>query len=158
VGVTDPAELRAAVDDIAIRGLIAAYADVVNRRAWDELDELFLPDAPIRLDLRDREPMEHAGPAAIGAFIAGAIERFEFFEFVALNVRVLRDGDPDRAKVRTYMCELRQDHEGVPSRAFGLYQDAVERTGTGWRFARRDYQSIGRGEHGLDLMPPPEIF
>jgi len=67
-------------------------------------------------------------------------------------------GDPDRAGVRTYMCELRQDHAGTPSRAYGLYQDDVVRTADGWRFARRRYQSIGRGEQGLDLMPPPEIF
>jgi len=157
VSPVEPAELRAAVDDIAIRALIAAYADVVNRRGWDELDDLFLPDAPLRLDLRDRAPVEYVGPAAVGAFIDGAIERFAFFEFVALNVRVLRDNDPDRARVRTYMCELRQDHAGAPSRAFGLYQDDVVRTATGWRFAGRDYQSMGRGEHGLDLMPLPEI-
>jgi len=157
VSEVEPAALRAAVDDVAIRGLIAAYADVVNRRAWAELDDLFLPGAVLRLDLRDRAPVEHVGPAAVGTFIDGAIERFAFFEFVALNVRVLRDADPDRARVRTYMCELRQDHEGVPSRAFGLYQDAVVRTATGWRFAGREYQSMGRGEHGLDLMPAPEI-
>jgi hypothetical protein len=158
VSPVDPAELRAAVDDVAIRGLIAAYADVVNRRAWGELHELFLSDAPLHLDLRDRELMQHVGPAAVGAFIDGAIERFAFFEFVALNVRVLRDADPDRARVRTYMCELRQDHAGTPSRAFGLYQDDVLRTTAGWRFARRNYQSMGRGEQRLDLMPPPRIF
>jgi hypothetical protein len=154
----EPADLRAAVDEVAIRGLIAAYADVVNRRAWGELHDLFLSDAPLRLDLRDRPAAEHVGPAAVGAFIDGAIERFAFFEFVALNVRVLRGADPDRARVRTYMCELRQDHAGTPSRAFGLYQDDVVRTAAGWRFAGRDYQSIGRGEHGLDLMPPPAVL
>jgi hypothetical protein len=56
------------------------------------------------------------------------------------------------------MCELRQDRAGTPSRAYGLYQDDVVRTPDGWRFARRHYQSIGRGEQGLDLMPPPEIL
>jgi len=157
VAPVEPAELRAAVDEVAIRGLIAAYADVVNRRAWAELHELFLPDAPLRLDLRDRPEVVHVGPEAVGAFIDDAIERFAFFEFVALNVRVLRDADADRARVRTYMCELRQDHAGTPSRAFGIYQDDVVRSATGWRFARRHYQSMGRGEHGLDLMPPPEI-
>ena len=154
----DPAELRAAVDEVAIRGLIAAYADVVNRRAWPELVDLFEPDAPLLLDLRDRAPVQHVGPEAVGTFIAGAIERFPFFEFVALNVRVLRADDPDRARVRTYMCELRQDHAGTPSRAFGLYQDDVVRTPRGWCFARRRYQSIARGEQGLDLMPAPEIL
>ena len=66
--------------------------------------------------------------------------------------------DPDRATVRTYMCELRQDHAGAPSRAFGVYQDDVVRDpddARHWRFARRQYQSMGRGSYGLDLMPPP---
>ncbi len=153
------AELRDAVDDVALRGLIAAYADVVNRRTWAEFEDLFTPDATIDLDLRDRPALSFAGAHEIGDFIAGAIEQYPFFEFVALNVRVrLRvDGDPDRAALRTYMCELRQDHEGTPSRAFGLYQDEFGRTETGWRFTRRSYQSIGRGEYGLDLMPAPVI-
>jgi hypothetical protein len=153
----DPGELRAAVDEIAIRGLIAAYADVVNRRTWSELSELFVPDAPVVIDLRDRPSQTFVGPEAIGALIADAIERFPFFEFVALNVRVLRSAAPDEARVRTYMCELRQDRAGTPSRAYGLYQDDLVRVGVGWRFARRRYQSIARGEQGLDLMPPPDI-
>ena len=34
----------------------------------------------------------------------------------------------------------------------------VVRTGEQeWRFAARQYQSIGRGEYGLDLLAPPEI-
>ena len=151
-------ELRDTVDELAIRGLIAAYADVVNRRTWAEFAELFLPDTPVTLDLRDRAPMEFVGPGAIGDFVAGALEQYPFFEFVALNVRVIRSAEVlDRARVRTYMCELRQDHAGTPSRAFGLYQDDVVRAASGWRFAARHYQSMGRGEHGLDLMPMPTM-
>ena len=156
-----PDEVQDTVDDVAIRGLVSAYADVVNRRAWSELGELFVADAPIALDLRDRPVIALAGPAAIGEFIATAIEQYPFFEFVALNVSVVLrpDGDADRAAVRTYMCELRQNHDGVASRAFGLYQDDVTR-GPGprqWRFARRWYQSIARGERDLDLMASPII-
>ena len=153
------AELRDAVDEVALRSLIAAYADVVNRREWSELESLVVADAPITIDLRDRAPLEVEGPTALGEFIGGAIERFAFFEFVALNVRVqLRvGGDPDRAHLRTYMCELRQDHDGAFSRAFGIYQDDVVRTDAGWRFAVRRYQSIGRGDTTLDNLPPPVI-
>ena len=152
-------ELRAAVDEVAIRGLIAAYADVVNRREWSELESLFVVDALITVDLRDRAPIEIAGPIALGEFIGGAIERFAFFEFVALNVRVqLRvGGDADRATVRTYICELRQDHDGAFTRAFGIYQDDVTRTSLGWRFSQRSYQSIARGETTLDVLRPPAI-
>jgi SnoaL-like domain len=156
VGTSSDA-IRATVDEVAIRGLIAAYADVVNRRAWDEFPRLFAPDARIELDLRDRPVLAFDGPDAIAVFIAAALEQYPFFEFVALNVRVMADGS-DRAEVRTYMCELRQDRDGRPSRAFGLYQDAVTRVGPrAWCFARRDYQSMGRGEYGLDLMPLPVV-
>ena len=150
-------ELRDAIDEVALRGLVATYADVVNRRAWSELDGLVAVAAPITIDLRDRPPVVVVGPAALGEFIGGAIERFAFFEFVALNVRVdlrLR-GSVHHAALRTYMCELRQDHDGTPSRAFGLYQDVMVRLPAGWQFAQRHYQSMGRGEYGLDLMPPP---
>ena len=152
-------ELRAAVDEVAVRALIAAYADVVNRREWPELESLFVVDAPIEVDLRDRAPIEIVGPIALGEFIGGAIERFAFFEFVALNVRVQLQsaGDADRATVRTYMCELRQDHDGEFSRAFGIYQDEVTRASSGWRFSRRRYQSIARGDTMLDVLPPPAI-
>ena len=152
-------ELRDAVDEVAVRALISVYADVVNRRAWLELDDLMVADAPVAIHLRDRPARKFVGPRAVGEFIGDAVERFAFFEFVALNVRVmLRAGsDPDRATVRTYMCELRQEHDGSPSRAFGLYEDEVVRTVTGWRFSARSYQSMGRGEYALDLMPPPVI-
>ena len=153
------AELRDSVDEVALRALIANYADVVNRRAWSELESLFVVDAPITVDLRDRAPIEIAGSIALGEFIGGAIERFAFFEFVALNVRVQPrvGGDVDRAHLRTYMCELRQDHDGAFSRAFGIYQDEVVRTDAGWRFARRSYQSIARGDTSLEMLPPPVI-
>lgn len=153
------AELRDTVDDVALRALISNYADVVNRRTWAEFDDLFLPEASIILELGDRPPMVFTGPSEIGTFIGGALEQYPFFEFVALNVRTMLrvGGDGDRADLRTYMCELRQDHAGAPSRAFGLYQDDVVRTPVGWRFAARRYCSIGRGEYGLDLMPPPVI-
>ena len=37
--------------DAGVRRLHHAYADVVMRRAWDDLDGLFAPGAPITLDL-----------------------------------------------------------------------------------------------------------
>ena len=71
-------ELRDAVDEVALRALIAAYADVVNRRTWPEFGDLFLPDAPITIDLRDREPFALTGPDEIGEFIGDALEQYPF--------------------------------------------------------------------------------
>ena len=75
-----------ATDDIvAIGRLQSAYADVVNRRAWGELDGLFMADAHIRIDTVTRPTIELVGAEALGDFIGSAVERFAFFEFVPLN-------------------------------------------------------------------------
>ena len=77
-------ETRQAVDWVAIRRLHSRYADVVNRRAWVELRELFLPEAVIRVEMPRQDPIDTVGPDALGAFIEGAIERFTWFQFVVL--------------------------------------------------------------------------
>jgi hypothetical protein len=139
--------LEDTIDYVAITRLQAAYADIVTRRAWDELHELFLPDAPVVVDTVTNPLVELIGPQQVGVFIGSAIERFEFFEFVPLNTAIeLRvDGDTDRARGRLYMCELRQDADtGHASQAFGVYHDEYRRRDRRWWFARRDYQSLTR--------------
>jgi hypothetical protein len=139
--------IQETVDYVAITRLQAAYADVVNRRAWPELADLFLPDAPVRVDTVTNPAIDLTGPDELGVFIGRAIERFEFFEFVILNTRVelSYEGDDDAAFGRVFMCELRQDKDnGRASQAFGVYHDRYRRTGGTWWFARRDYQSLSR--------------
>jgi hypothetical protein len=129
---------------LAITRLQSAYADVVTRRSWEELQPLFLPDAPVHVDTVTAPVIELAGPAALGAFIGGAIERFEFFEFVILNT-VVRVGGDGSARGRVYMVELRQEREtGEWSNAFGVYHDDYAFHDREWRFAERHYQSLAR--------------
>ena len=105
-------ETQEAVDYISITRLHSAYADVVNRRAWEEFQDLFLPDAPMRVDMVSKPAFDLTGPAELGAFIDGAIERYSFFEFVVLNARVdLTGTDAEEARARVFMCELRQDRD-----------------------------------------------
>lgn len=152
-------ELRATLDELAIRRLQAAYGDVVTRQAWDELPAMFLPGCPITLDLRDGRVIEQVGAEAIGAFIAASIERFEFFEFALLNSVV--DVRGDEATGRLYMWELRQDTSNHRwSNAFGLYSDDYRRVGGRWVFAARRYSSLARtapdGE-GMEVFSVPAI-
>jgi hypothetical protein len=150
----DAAIPQETVDYIAIGRLQSAYADIVTRRAWRELETIFLPDIVVTIDRRSAEPIELRGPGAVGQFIATSIERFDFFEFVILNTVVAIDGDT--ATARLWMCELRHDEQhGQWSNAFGLYQDRYARGEEGWRFAGRSYHSLARTARELDVFPFP---
>lgn len=153
------AQLAEAVHDTGVRRLQRAYADAVNRRAWSELDRLFLPDAPVVIDRRVGEPLRLVGGAAVAAFIDRAIARFAFFEFVILNAHIVFPGGAlaGEAAGRMFMCELRQDREsGRMSTAFGVYHDRyVLETGP-WRFAERHYHSLARQGSDLEVFPLPE--
>jgi len=159
--VTDLSEET--IDYIAIRRLQSAYADCVNRRAWDEFSDIFLPNAAITIDTRTAPAMNFVGPAEIGNFIRDAIENFDLFEFVVLNTVVqfsAADGKngSKSATARVYMCEIRHDPSGRGSTAFGLYQDSYECSNGQWRIAARLYQSIARTAPDLTIMPPPALL
>lgn len=154
----DP-EVRETVDYVALRRLQDAYADVVTRRAWPEMAELFRPDATVVLDIRNGGLRTLDGPEGVGEFIAAAIARFEYFQFVVLGTRVELDrSDPDRARARLYMCELRQTVEGGDhSIAYGVYHDDYVRDDGRWWIARRRYHSLARTAPDLAVFPFPDL-
>ena len=147
-----------AVHDTGIRRLQHAYADVVNRRAWPELEALFLPEAVVVIDRRAGDPLRLVGGGEVGAFIGSAIGHFSFFEFVVLNAHIaFPEGvGSGRAVCRLFMCELRQDGATCAfTTAFGLYHDRYVLDGRRWRFAERRYHSLARHGGVLDVFPLP---
>ena len=152
--------LQETIDWVAIRRLHARYADVVNRRAWPELADLFLEDAVVRVEMPRQEPVDAVGPQALGAFIDAAVKRFDFFQFVVLEARIeWPEGAPaDQALGRVYMVELRQDAKtGQETKAFGLYQDRYARVDAGWRFAARRFQPTVWSGRDLSTLPLPAL-
>ncbi len=129
---------------IAITRVQASDADAVTRRAWQDLQPLFAPNAPIHIDTVTRPPIDLVGATALGEFISNAIAKFEFFEFVILNT-VVDITSEDEATARLWMVEIRQARgSGEWSNAFGLYRDTYERYDDRWRFSQRSYRSIAR--------------
>jgi hypothetical protein len=150
--------LQDTVDFVAIGRLQSAYADVVTRRAWPELEALFVPSAHVTVDTVTSTPIELDGPTGVGDFISAAVERFEFFELVILNAATdLRtDGDPDAARARVFTCELRQDRSnGRWTNAFGVYHDGYTRIDGRWWYSRRRYQSLARTGRA-EIFPFPQ--
>jgi len=138
------------IDHINVQRVQSAYADIVTRRAWDELTDIFLPDATVTIDRRAGTPLTLTGPRALGEFIGTSISVFEFFEFVILNsVIELDDQDPHRARGTMYIAELRQDAaSGRRSTAFGVYRDEYRAQDGDWWFAARRYRSAARTSPG----------
>lgn len=145
------------IDHSEIRRLQDAYADVVSRRQWHELHELFLPDIVLHLDLRD-STIDVVGPEAIGDFIGGSVAQFEFFQFGILGTRIhLRShDDASRATARMYMTELRQTPVGHWSQIYGVYHDQYSRVDGRWWFAHRTYHSLARNNQPASVFEFPD--
>lgn len=138
----------------AVQRLHATYADVVTRRAWAELDVLFVPGAPIRVDPVTRPAVDVAGAAELAAFVSSALERFAFFELAPLNSVARLEGEGTAAG-RLWMVELRQDRDGGAwSEAYGRYDDHYALVDGQWRYAERSYRSLARRAD----LPPADVF
>jgi hypothetical protein len=142
-------------DVVALWRLQSRYADIITRRAWPELHDVFLPETSVHLDTVTAPPQVFVGPDALGQFVATAIDRYDNFTFVILNTVVEVDSD-ESARGRIFMCEIRHDiASNTWPTAFGIYQDRYRRVGERWWFAERHYRSMARtGAEGVVLGLP----
>jgi len=146
------------VEHHAVCRLQTTYGDAVTRRAWDELAALFVPDAPVTLDLRSGGLLQHTGGAEIAGFIAQAVERFEFFEFALLNAVATIDPSLTTATGRMYIWEIRQQAGGPWTNAFGMYTDDYALVDGDWKFASRRYATLARSETEGPPLPSMAVF
>lgn len=154
--------------DAGVRRLHHAYADVVMRRAWDDLDGLFAPGAPITLDLVTSPVQRFEGVTAFRSFLEPAMDRFAFLAFVIVAIHVDPSSTSERATSRLWFSEHRIDLDGGATQTYGLYRDELALAGAGagagvgagstrfgeWRFTRREYRTLARLPEGV-VFPIP---
>ncbi len=137
-------EAGAVADELAVRSLVAHFADVVNRRAYDELGELWAPDG--RWVVPGFE--DSVGVVAIRERLVGLLSAHQALVQLVHSGRVWVD--EDRARGRWYISELAQGTDGRTRMFAGSYSDDLARTEEGWRFICRRYRSVLRAEDAFD--------
>ena len=159
----EAAQIAETVAYVALRRLQNRYADIVIRRAWDELGEIVRADCEVVVDVHHTQ-FQLTGPRELGDFIERQIQRFDLFHFVILNTVMRIDAAAGTAGARLYINEIRQNRsDGRRTDAYGVYHDRFERDGDGrWWFARRHYRSLARTAEprtarDYEVFNPPAI-
>jgi hypothetical protein len=115
-------------DHQQIIDLTATYSWALDTRSWDDLDEVFLPDATADLvwALEGRE--------AIKERVRTALEHLDSSQHLVATHQVRVDGDTAACR-----CYLQAQHVlGTDTYLVGgKYDDQLVRTEAGWRIAHR---------------------
>jgi uncharacterized protein (TIGR02246 family) len=145
------ASLGELTDQLAIRDLLAGFAEAVNRMRPDELRALFTEDAQWVVTGWG-EPRGHD---AIVAFLDDLLVKWAMIFHAVHSGQVRLDGD--HATGEWYISEFGQLNDGTEVRIAGVYHDAYRRGPDGrWRFARRRYDGMfSRFAGVLKVTPYP---
>ena len=140
---TTPAPAQHALDEQAVRAVLEAYSDAVNRRDYDRYADFWAEDGV--WDLAAPINGHHVGRDAITAEVRATIENLGFFVQMPHAVVVAVDGDTARARVT--LNEIGgEGADGGPFSSMNIlamYDDELRREADGrWRFTLRSYRVI----------------
>lgn len=128
--------LRDIQDRLEIQDLLFLYAQMVDRRQWEHMDEVFTPDASI--DYVSSGGI--AGPyRSTLEWLNRALEPWPLNLHHVTNVRIELDGDRAHSSCQFHAPMGRVEEGGshlVITNA-GYYHDDLVRTEAGWRIQRR---------------------
>jgi ketosteroid isomerase-like protein len=126
-------------DRSAIRDLALRYCTAVDRRDWDLLAELFLPDATV--DVQRSNLMR--GTDEIVARYRRGLSRYDATHHMVTNHEIAVDGDSARHSCLVHAQHMRPDAAGSTIFTIGgRYEDQLVRTPQGWRFKHRELVTI----------------
>jgi hypothetical protein len=131
-------------DQTAVKELIARYSDAITRRDFDFVSTLFTANAVWRAEAPFEMQLE--GPA-IAQVLSQALAPFEMVMQSPLSSVIEINGD--RAQARTIIYEMGALAPGAdsafgPFKQYGLYEDAMQRSGGRWQFVSRRFHTLYR--------------
>lgn len=130
-------------DELAVRGLVEAWADAVTRRDPSVAPALFTEDA--QWEVPGLETI--TGSAAVVSLLERLLVGYAFLVQLVHSTVVTLDGD--RATARSTVTEWSRGPDGQGSHVVGVYRDSATRTAAGWRFTHRRFDFLYRGRTDL---------
>ena len=123
-----------------IHELVARFADLVNRKAMNEMQHLFTPDAV--LDIPGFS-VHVVGRDNIITFLTDILALWSGIVQAVHSgtVELVPDTHPQQATGRWYLSEFGV-LEGVDTNVGGVYSDEYVRTASGFRFSRRRFDLL----------------
>jgi len=124
-------------DRFEIQDLLTRYADAIDRKDWDLLDQVYTPDADI-------DYTAFAGIAGkypeIKAWLAKSLDPIPAFQHMNANMDIKIDGDTATGRIMCFNPMVLPGEVDPPIVCFnGLwYIDRYVRTADGWRIADRN--------------------
>ncbi len=145
--------LQTVHDHFEIDGLLTAYAQAVDDRAFDRLAAVFAPDA--QLDYRSAGGIRGAFPE-VRQWLAEVLPLFTWTQHLVANRVITVDTDGDTASARSDFHnpnEMVVDGEPWLFVVGGRYHDRLARLPVGWRITHRVEETLW-WHHPMPGLPP----
>lgn len=121
------------LDRQEIIDLTVAYCYILDERQYEQLREVFTPDARV-----DYGSAVCEGVAAIIEKVRGSIQMLDATQHIVSSHRVTIDGDTASSSCQLFSQHVRKGTaEGELYTIGGRYHDELVRTSDGWRIATR---------------------
>ena len=144
-------------DRLEIEDVFVRYSYAIDSRSWDDLDDVFTPDAHI-----DYSEMGGAsGPfKQIKEWLKIALgDRFPDYQHMVASSQIKVDGDTATSRTMLFNPMVYQRQSGEKQVFFcGLwYRDTLVRTEKGWRIKDRHEEGCYTYNAPADMEPAPDL-
>ena len=132
-------DIQRLVDVHAVCDLAVRYCSAVDRRDWDLLAEVFVPEATVRMP----ESVLMKGADEIVARYKRGLERFDATHHMVTNHEITVEGDSAKHTCLVRAQHVRHNAPGGPHFVIGgRYTDRMVRTEHGWQIEHRELAFI----------------
>jgi len=127
------------LDKVDIQETISLYHDGGSTSAWDQVMATFLPDGIWEVPALD---IRCQGRAEIRTAMTEMLEPIEYLVQINAPAIIAVDGDTASARSLIRECAKFRGRPGLMD-VVGQFNDELERTPDGWKFAHRTFTILG---------------